>query len=368
MSAQQRTSKDAELHARLQEQSAQVHSRRIAPSSGDSDDSDTSSRESTSSEWMPGEHEVIPVSAQNLKHVLYNIGESTESETVTSTSSSSLGVQEDIIQARQAQLRAQLSALGTGLAASAAREAVGAYAENRKDLPRAEMTPETMKVLEKAMLEMKKLDLTESSAGTGPAPVFAFSVGSEEHAEGKCFPCFHNSRPGGCRNGVSCRFCHLQHADQNKKTRHRPCKYTRSQCKQVLSEIQDALRDDEEQKRLVYEELANYNLYMRSLLKNYMDESGHTKDVPVMEEFLTMGGSSSTDIATSSVNQSPKPKQKPAAGSGTKPYQKRESAGKQQPKPRTPGLQTVETPEMELKQKSPAKSKERKNKLTTLSL
>eukprot|EP00929_Paragymnodinium_shiwhaense_P049192 TRINITY_DN24828_c0_g1_i1.p1 TRINITY_DN24828_c0_g1~~TRINITY_DN24828_c0_g1_i1.p1 ORF type:complete len:261 (+),score=42.87 TRINITY_DN24828_c0_g1_i1:168-950(+) len=80
-----------------------------------------------------------------------------------------------------------------------------------------------------------------SSAGSFAAPSQAArsdvpSIGSISHTNGNCKPCFRLSSEGGCNKGYHCEFCHLDHV---RKTRRRPCKAKRDQCKRLVAMVGD---------------------------------------------------------------------------------------------------------------------------------
>jgi len=111
--------------------------------------------------------------------------------------------------------------------------------------------------------------------------VYSWSAGSTNHAAKKCTPCIHFTTKTGCKHGESCRFCHLEHTEDTKRGRHRPCKATRNQCKQLLSQMNDLYKDDPEQKRIAYQTLAEQSPYMKSLLKGVLDpEEAAALDAP----------------------------------------------------------------------------------------
>lgn len=114
--------------------------------------------------------------------------------------------------------------------------------------------------------------------GSGGLP----SQGSALHDVGECRPCLYLSSKLGCLNGEACRFCHLAHA---KKSRPRPCKATRIQCKQIASMI-DTLAPDPQQLLEVTEKLGARSSYMRTILRG--------KQRQLEEELL--GGSVASEV------------------------------------------------------------------------
>merc|ERR1740123_1691685 len=68
------------------------------------------------------------------------------------------------------------------------------------------------------------------------------SIGSKNHPT-MCRPCHYVHTASGCMHGQGCRFCHVPH---EKKTRFRPCKNKRLQCKKYIQMLDDVSRDDPE--------------------------------------------------------------------------------------------------------------------------
>merc|ERR1719245_829862 len=70
-----------------------------------------------------------------------------------------------------------------------------------------------------------------------------WSIGSSLHSsEGKCRPCHYVHTTVGCLNGRDCEFCHLPHT---KKSRPRPCKTKRLQCKRIVNVLEQAALSNE---------------------------------------------------------------------------------------------------------------------------
>eukprot|EP00440_Ansanella_granifera_P029781 gb/GFBE01032349.1/.p1 GENE.gb/GFBE01032349.1/~~gb/GFBE01032349.1/.p1 ORF type:complete len:138 (+),score=25.96 gb/GFBE01032349.1/:1-414(+) len=102
----------------------------------------------------------------------------------------------------------------------------------------------------------------------------------------------------GCKHGDACRFCHYEH-DDLKKSRHRPCKATRKQCKQLLERVNNVCKDDVSQKEVAMQELADKSPYMRSLLKRFQEEEEEAREakeplVPKASSGQTRGKASSS--------------------------------------------------------------------------
>lgn len=66
------------------------------------------------------------------------------------------------------------------------------------------------------------------------------SMGSALHASGECRPCHYVSTKSGCSKGAECTFCHMAHP---KRCRPRPCKSKRQKCKQLVSMMELACQN-----------------------------------------------------------------------------------------------------------------------------
>lgn len=86
---------------------------------------------------------------------------------------------------------------------------------------------------------------------------------SDLHGIGECRPCLYLNSKSGCLNGSDCRFCHLPHS---KKSRPRPCKAKRNQCKQIVSMLHTVFGHDSQEFHQASERLATESSYMRSIL------------------------------------------------------------------------------------------------------
>lgn len=94
-----------------------------------------------------------------------------------------------------------------------------------------------------------------------------FSRGSEFHKQGQCRPCHYFSTKLGCANGQDCEFCHLDHP---KRSRPRPCKAKRSQCKRIAGMLDSAFAHDPEQFTQAMELLSSQSGYMKTVMKSKM--------------------------------------------------------------------------------------------------
>ncbi|CAJ1350739.1 unnamed protein product, partial [Effrenium voratum] len=160
-----------------------------------------------------------------------------------------------------------------------------------------------------AQVQQKIKELTQADpllgGDEGPPPEieYGWSIGSANHESGKCTPCIHFTTKAGCKHGEACRFCHLEHTEDARKGRHRPCKATRNQCKQLLSQMSDLYKDDPEQKRIAYLTLADQSPYMKSLLKSVLDnEEAAASDAPRRPGLQQEGKGSTSEGSRSKKN------------------------------------------------------------------
>lgn len=114
-----------------------------------------------------------------------------------------------------------------------------------------------------------------------------WSKGSSLHADGKCKPCHYVHTKLGCLNGQECTFCHIPHSS---KSRPRPCKTKRMQCKRILNMIETAATRDPQQFAEATKVLANQSPYLRSVL----DQQPKIEGTP---EFAATGGAASSEGA-----------------------------------------------------------------------
>ncbi|CAL1166878.1 unnamed protein product [Cladocopium goreaui] len=130
-----------------------------------------------------------------------------------------------------------------------------------------QLRQERMAQVQAKIRELTQNDPLLSGEGDDMPPadiVYSWSAGSANHAAKKCTPCIHFTTKAGCKHGDACRFCHLEHTEDSKRGRHRPCKATRNQCKHLLWQMNDLYKDDPEQKRIAYQTLAEQSPYMKS--------------------------------------------------------------------------------------------------------
>lgn len=95
----------------------------------------------------------------------------------------------------------------------------------------------------------------------------------EIHQAGECKPCMYLNSKNGCNNGNDCRFCHLSHP---KKSRPRPCKAKRTQCKQIVSMLGTVFNKDSREFEEACKRLASESSYMRSILSGTLGKSSDT--------------------------------------------------------------------------------------------
>lgn len=108
-------------------------------------------------------------------------------------------------------------------------------------------------------------ELCEAGQGSAEGQGLPWSKGSRMHEAGKCKPCHYVHTKLGCLNGEECNFCHIPHT---KKTRPRPCKTKRMQCKRIVSMLEAATAKDPEQFAEATKLLSSQSLYLRSVVKS----------------------------------------------------------------------------------------------------
>lgn len=97
-----------------------------------------------------------------------------------------------------------------------------------------------------------------------PASAQSWSVGSDLHNEGKCRPCHYVHTDLGCLNGNHCNFCHLPHT---KKSRPRPCKTKRLQCKKFVRMLEEVRSKKPEQFAEAMQSVSARSSYLHGILK-----------------------------------------------------------------------------------------------------
>lgn len=115
-------------------------------------------------------------------------------------------------------------------------------------------------------------DGAKECADGGQAPLSQsdarWSKGAALHSEGKCKPCHYVHTKLGCLNGQECGFCHLPHSAKSKP---RPCKTKRLQCKRIVNMIEAAAEKDPQQFAEATKLLSNQSLYLRSVIQTAAD-------------------------------------------------------------------------------------------------
>jgi len=94
-----------------------------------------------------------------------------------------------------------------------------------------------------------------------------WSKGSDAHHSGQCRPCHYLQTKLGCVKGVDCEFCHLSHT---KKSRPRPCKAKRTQCKRMLGMLDTVFAPNSDQFAEAAEMLSAKSPYMRTVIRSRM--------------------------------------------------------------------------------------------------
>jgi len=107
--------------------------------------------------------------------------------------------------------------------------------------------------------------------------ITTWSKGSKLHESGKCKPCHYVHTKLGCLNGEECNFCHISHT---KKSRPRPCKTKRMQCKRIVSMLEAASAKDPEQFAEATRVLSSQSTYLRTVLKTKLNQDGTAEGEP----------------------------------------------------------------------------------------
>lgn len=102
----------------------------------------------------------------------------------------------------------------------------------------------------------------------------------EAHEKGECRPCHYVNSKFGCTNGDNCSFCHLDH---QKRSRPRPCKAKRTQCKRIAGLLDTVFAHDPDQFTEAMELLSMQSGYMRTVMKSKMRHQNGPGDVPDRE-------------------------------------------------------------------------------------
>jgi hypothetical protein len=104
-----------------------------------------------------------------------------------------------------------------------------------------------------------------------------YSKGSKLHDIGRCKPCHYVISRSGCFNGADCSFCHLSHP---RKSRPRPCKTKREQCKRIVDMLEEVADNDPEQVQEAVNALGNRSSYLNRMLKKRMRKRNITTLAP----------------------------------------------------------------------------------------
>jgi len=123
-------------------------------------------------------------------------------------------------------------------------------------------------------------DDTSGAAAAWTSMPEQWSKGSSQHDEGQCKPCHYVHTKLGCLNGKDCNFCHIPHT---KKSRPRPCKTKRMQCKRIVSMLEAASAKDPEQFAEATQVLSSQSTYLQEVVRN----SRVNKDGAVMSTSAT---------------------------------------------------------------------------------
>jgi len=105
----------------------------------------------------------------------------------------------------------------------------------------------------------------------------SWSAGSYKHLDKRCRPCHYVHTPVGCVNGQECLFCHLPH---DKKSRPRPCKSKRIQCKQFLNMLEETQTVDPEKFKEVVDTIPDRSMYLQTMFKKRLKAPKGSSSTP----------------------------------------------------------------------------------------
>jgi len=91
-----------------------------------------------------------------------------------------------------------------------------------------------------------------------------WSKGSALHSDAKCRPCHYVHTSMGCMNGRNCSFCHFPHT---RKSRPRPCKSKRLQCKNIADMLLGVKDQDPDQFVEVAKAVCSQSSYLEGILQ-----------------------------------------------------------------------------------------------------
>jgi len=111
-----------------------------------------------------------------------------------------------------------------------------------------------------------------------------WSAGSEKHTDGMCRPCHYVHAARGCKDGKDCSFCHLPHVQSSNRSRNRPCKTKREQCKKILGLVASvAGGGNNEQVQQVVQNVTCQSSYMQNMLLKCPQSPGQDQQ-PILRE------------------------------------------------------------------------------------
>eukprot|EP00747_Dinoflagellata_sp_TGD_P215464 gnl/TRDRNA2_/TRDRNA2_88148_c1_seq1.p1 gnl/TRDRNA2_/TRDRNA2_88148_c1~~gnl/TRDRNA2_/TRDRNA2_88148_c1_seq1.p1 ORF type:complete len:174 (+),score=27.24 gnl/TRDRNA2_/TRDRNA2_88148_c1_seq1:2-523(+) len=130
----------------------------------------------------------------------------------------------------------------------------------------------------------------EPDTAPQPSTPYMRSKGSVTHDAGECKPCLWLTSKVGCFQGAECNFCHLSHP---KKSRSRPCKAKRTQCKKLVGTLDAVYNQDPDHFMETVGNLAGESSYMRAILRSKMRQLEGGRAEPVANFGDEAAGSSS---------------------------------------------------------------------------
>lgn len=158
---------------------------------------------------------------------------------------------------------------------SASSSALEGGASSRDGRFRVPMTVEEFEAMhpdgKQALLEMMMGEEDDEEGDQDQPEEYYRSVGGLKHGTGKCKPCHYFATTTGCVNGQDCHFCHFPHT---KKSRPRPCKSKRLQCKKFISVMEDLKTKDPAKFNETMQTVSERSKYVQGMLNKHIQRQG----------------------------------------------------------------------------------------------
>lgn len=122
----------------------------------------------------------------------------------------------------------------------------------------------------------------QATSGSSPADASYAphnAANAERHANRSCTPCLRFVLKSGCKDGNTCKYCHLPH--NGEKLRQRPGKGSRAKCQQLIQTIIETYTDREERLDHLQELVQEKHPFTRSLLLHKIKDY---EEIPVRHQ------------------------------------------------------------------------------------